>query len=65
MTESDDEAGRPLTPRSFVNWIDGEVVALTSSVIVPGKTVDEYNILRGKIIELKKAREVFLNRQER
>ncbi len=63
MQESDDEEGQPLVARAFVRWIDEEIGALQENIIVPGKTVDEYNLLRGRIISLRKAKEVFLNKK--
>jgi hypothetical protein len=64
MVDEDSEEGSPLNSRSYMRWIESELSSLTDAVITPGKSIHEYDVLRGRIIMLKKSREVFLNKKK-
>ena len=64
MNENDDEDGFELSRESFLKYINAEISSLVDVLITTGKTVSEYDLLRGKISALKKAKEVYLNKKK-
>lgn len=60
----EDEEGTTLSVKSFLKKIDGEIATLTDRLIVNGMGNPlEDNLLRGKILAYKKAKEILLNKK--
>ncbi len=60
----EDEDVTTLSVKSFIKKIDGEITALTDRLIANGMGNPlEDNILRGKILAFKKAKEILLNKK--
>ncbi len=60
----EDEDVTTLSVKSFIKKIDGEIIALTDRLIANGMGNPlEDNLLRGKILAFKKAKEILLNKK--
>lgn len=60
----EDEEQSTLSVKAFLKKIDGEIVALTDRLIANGMgNALEDNLLRGKILAFKKAKEILLNKK--